>query len=289
MTIIRPEDRIFFHAQGVRKTFCGLLCCLALRGRAAPSCPAGALPPVQRARRAGAGGVPADAAMRGVPATRARAGRRARLRIEQLARASIAPSSIAIRAASSWCAPRSSAIDITEAALKRALAENFLLKRTQDLADLGVKITVLQTPAGLERAPRPQARCASSIREGTYDFNHVYLDSGVGAGRCRARRRRAVGATRMPAQVEPRRVGLIDGGVDAAPRGLPGRAPAPFRLRRASVPSDPRHRGGGHPRRRRRPVDEIVRRRRVLRRCPPVAPSTRSRRRSAGWRANASP
>src|SRR4051794_11392908 len=39
-------------------------------------------------------------------------------------------------------------IDVTEDALKRALADDFLLKRTQTLPDLGVTISVLQTPQG---------------------------------------------------------------------------------------------------------------------------------------------
>src|SRR5262245_35384126 len=40
------------------------------------------------------------------------------------------------------------AIDITRPALERALAEKFLLKRTRQLAELGVEISVLQTPEG---------------------------------------------------------------------------------------------------------------------------------------------
>src|SRR3954469_10763522 len=40
------------------------------------------------------------------------------------------------------------AIDITDAALARAKQADFLVKRTQDLPDLAVRITVLQTPRG---------------------------------------------------------------------------------------------------------------------------------------------
>src|SRR4051812_14343575 len=40
------------------------------------------------------------------------------------------------------------AIDISADALRRALATDFLLKRTQELPDLDVKVSVLQTPVG---------------------------------------------------------------------------------------------------------------------------------------------
>ena len=71
----------------------------------------------------------------------------------------------------------------------------------QELADLGVKITVLQTPEGMS-ASRGLKKLRKLDPEGTYDFNHVYLESGermaardrAGAGRGRTggrRRRRA--------------------------------------------------------------------------------------------------
>src|SRR4051794_4249945 len=40
------------------------------------------------------------------------------------------------------------ALDITEIALAKAKAADFLVKRTQELASLGVKVTILQTPPG---------------------------------------------------------------------------------------------------------------------------------------------
>ena len=80
------------------------------------------------------------------------------------------------------------AIDITEAALQRALENKFLLKRTQELAELGVKITVLQTPEGWT-ARRGLKGLRKLDPEGTYDYNHVYLDGGAAAapaaGGCR--------------------------------------------------------------------------------------------------------
>jgi len=99
------------------------------------------------------------------------------------------------------------ALDITAAALKLALDHQFLLKRTQELAELGVKISVLQTPEGWT-ARRGLKQLRKLDPTGSYDFNHVYLDGGA-AGAI---------APVAPAAIEgPRgkgRVGLIDGGVD---------------------------------------------------------------------------
>ena len=103
------------------------------------------------------------------------------------------------------------AIDITDAALTRALKEDFLVSRTKELADLGVKITVLKTPDGWS-AKRGLKRLRKLDPDGNYDYNHIYLDSG-GAETNRTRRldepSTMGGATRI-------RVGVIDGGVDAA-------------------------------------------------------------------------
>jgi subtilisin family serine protease len=105
------------------------------------------------------------------------------------------------------------AIDITQAALDKALAAKFSVLRTEELAGLGVKLTILQTPEGMS-ASRGLKRLRKLDPEGSYDFNHVYLDSGeVDPGQA------SLGS------VDPRpnagdgtngRVGLIDGGVDGA-------------------------------------------------------------------------
>ena len=100
-------------------------------------------------------------------------------------------------------------IDITAEALARAEKAQFVVVRTRELADLGVKITVLQTPAGMS-ASRGLKRLRKLDPEGTYDFNHVYLDSGAEA---------ADGVPNTESRVKPThpgnaRVGLIDGGVD---------------------------------------------------------------------------
>ena len=102
------------------------------------------------------------------------------------------------------------AIDITDAALELALKAQFAVIRTAELADLGVKITVLQTPEGMS-ASRGLKKLRKLDPEGTYDFNHVYLDSGVVAADT-APQAQGAAATASGGAV---RVGLIDGGVDA--------------------------------------------------------------------------
>jgi subtilisin family serine protease len=99
-------------------------------------------------------------------------------------------------------------IDITPDALAGAQKANFVVLRTQELAELGVKVTVLQTPEGMS-ATRGLKRLRKLDPEGTYDYNHVYLDGGA----------ETAGAA-PPAQALPvahagnHRIGLIDGGVD---------------------------------------------------------------------------
>ena len=129
------------------------------------------------------------------------------------------------------------AIDLTQAALKRALADNFLLRRTQELPDLGVKISVLQAPEGWS-ASRGLKRLRKLDPDGIYDFNHVYLDAGVVA-----RAARGAGEPESPASSNAgtasgsRRVGLIDGGVDAAHEDFRGLHIESFGCGGKNVPS----------------------------------------------------
>ena len=111
------------------------------------------------------------------------------------------------------------AMDITAAALELARIAGFRALRSEGLADLGLTITVLQTPEGMS-ASRGLRRLRKLDPEGTYDFNHVYLDSGdvISAG---------VTSDPAPGDVEDPsaamgRVGLIDGGVESTHRSLSG-------------------------------------------------------------------
>ena len=100
-------------------------------------------------------------------------------------------------------------IDITEEALARVQKAQFVVLRTRELADLGVKITVLQTPEGMN-ASRGLKRLRKLDPEGTYDYNHVYLDSGAEIADASPRANSGSKATYGGTG----RVGLIDGGVD---------------------------------------------------------------------------
>jgi len=101
------------------------------------------------------------------------------------------------------------AIDITAEALERALDAKFRVARTQDLPDLAVKITVLQTPEGVS-ASRGLKRLRKLDPDGSYDYNHVYLDSGT-ENTVAAESKKSDGTHVYGG---PGRVGLIDSGVD---------------------------------------------------------------------------
>jgi subtilisin family serine protease len=126
------------------------------------------------------------------------------------------------------------AIDITQPALDKAVSERFSVLRTEELADLGVKITILQTPEGMS-ASRGLKRLRKLDPEGSYDFNHVYLDSGeLGRQRFRRAAEEPVGAATTAGGG---RAGLIDGGVDATHQSLKGVRVQHFGCAGAVVPS----------------------------------------------------
>ena len=174
-------------------------------------------------------------------------------------------------------------------ALARAQQAKFLVLRTEELADLGVKITVLQTPAGMS-ASRGLKKLRKLDPEGTYDFNHVYLESGESM---QARSRRRGPSTRPATGGGAVRVGLIDGGMDG------GHQVSRSQRRRSASDAAAAPVPNAH--------GTAVARGRILwqfqgaasgarsspRMCiaarPPEAPSMRWPRRWAGWRAKKSP
>lgn len=121
------------------------------------------------------------------------------------------------------------ALSPTQEALDRARAAGFGIGRTRTLEGLEVTIVVLQAPAGLStRRALQQLRDADP--EGTYDYNHIYLDSGAveaelpASAASEGQAANAVAAGEPPplrAEGEgPRtsaaagiKIGLIDGGV----------------------------------------------------------------------------
>ncbi|HEX5162209.1 MAG TPA: S8 family serine peptidase [Steroidobacteraceae bacterium] len=208
---------------------CALLLALALAGGARAQLPQVQLPPVQ------VPGVPTPSlpdARRALGGTLEQLSAVRRLRVEDLARAHRAEldrdprGELVVRA-------EVVGIDVTEAALARAVKADFRVLRTEELPDLGVKVTVLQTPEGMS-ASRGLRKLRKLDPEGTYDFNHVYLDSGaMQAGATRP----AAAAADAPSASGAIRVGLIDGGVDTSHVTLRGNTVHLFGCGEARVPS----------------------------------------------------
>lgn len=69
------------------------------------------------------------------------------------------------------------ALSPTQEALDRARAAGFGVGRTRTLEGLDVTIVVLQAPTGMSTR-RALERLREADPEGTYDYNHIYLDSG---------------------------------------------------------------------------------------------------------------
>jgi subtilisin family serine protease len=114
------------------------------------------------------------------------------------------------------------AIDITPPALKKAQAAGFLVLRTEMLADLGIDVTVLGTPDGMSAA-RGLKRLRKLDPEGLYDFNHVYLGSGlVAQADAPAAAREDTLTASSGDQTALARIGLIDTGVDGGHAAMRG-------------------------------------------------------------------
>jgi subtilisin family serine protease len=113
------------------------------------------------------------------------------------------------------------ALSPTQEALDRARAAGFGIGPTRSLEGLDVTIVVLQAPAGMSTR-RALERLRQDDPEGTYDYNHIYLDSGeVVPGTegapvlpaSAASPLRTDGAGEKPAAAAGIKIGLIDGGV----------------------------------------------------------------------------
>jgi hypothetical protein len=112
------------------------------------------------------------------------------------------------------------ALSPTPAALDRARAEGFKVLRTEELEALGLTLVVLEAPPGLSTK-----RALRKLREldpaGEYDYNHLYVGSGLQA---EEEVPPAPAASTAPAAAAPGtlRIGLIDSGVDTAHPVLSG-------------------------------------------------------------------
>jgi subtilisin family serine protease len=103
------------------------------------------------------------------------------------------------------------ALSPTQEALDRARAAGFGIGRTRTLEGLDVTIVVLQAPSGMSTR-RALERLRREDPEGTYDYNHVYLESGEVAA-SPARPVAPAGAAASGAALTAHKIGLIDGGV----------------------------------------------------------------------------
>jgi hypothetical protein len=104
------------------------------------------------------------------------------------------------------------ALSPTPEALERARAAGFMILSEQSLEGLGLRLVVLQAPEGMSTR-RALRRLRDLDPDGSYDYNHLYLDSGVEA----AADETPAAVTSMPVaeRASAIRIGLIDTGVDA--------------------------------------------------------------------------
>jgi hypothetical protein len=112
------------------------------------------------------------------------------------------------------------ALSPTPEALERARAAGFTVLRDDPLEGLGLRVVVLEAPEGMSTR-----RALKRLREldpaGSYDFNHLYLDSGAGGALQESPVTTTAPATAAPSGI---RVGLIDTGLDAKHPALAGAA-----------------------------------------------------------------
>jgi subtilisin family serine protease len=97
-------------------------------------------------------------------------------------------------------------------ALDRARALGFTVVREQTLPALDTQIVVLRVPKGSDtRRALRQLRTADP--RGTYDFDHIYLESGADPEQAAQAGTSSASAPAIDSSV---RIGLVDGGVDVA-------------------------------------------------------------------------
>jgi hypothetical protein len=134
------------------------------------------------------------------------------------------------------------ALDLSEVALARLMAEGFALIQRQRLPGLDSELFVLRVPAALSTK-----RAWQLLRElepqASFDYDHLYADSSAGAQTLPADSDPQVmtaheaGAAGMPAPLRAVRVGLIDGGVQRMHAVFQSLATTLWGCNGASVPS----------------------------------------------------
>src|SRR5262249_16562936 len=110
------------------------------------------------------------------------------------------------------------AFDPTEAALDRARAAGFQVARERGLEGLDARVVVLRAPEGMTTR-RALTRMRALDPQGAYDYNHVYLDSGVAltaSSGAEGSQRTGASEPALSGSTSSFKVGLVDGGVDVS-------------------------------------------------------------------------
>lgn len=97
-------------------------------------------------------------------------------------------------------------------ALEKARAAGFTVARERMLDGLDARMVVLQAPAGTSTR-RALRKLKSLDPKGTYDFNHLYTESGAVEAQKTSESASSQPSTPTPSGVK---IGLIDGGIDVA-------------------------------------------------------------------------
>lgn len=106
-------------------------------------------------------------------------------------------------------------------AIERARAEGFAVLRTESLAGLGLTLVVFEAPEGMSTR-RALKRLRELDPDGSYDYNHLYLEAGARVEPAEPMPIPAPPAEAPPALAPGVRIGLIDSGVDGAHPVLAG-------------------------------------------------------------------
>lgn len=115
------------------------------------------------------------------------------------------------------------ALSPTPEALAGAQALGFTVLRAESLAGLDLRLVILQAPEGMSTR-RALKRLRELDPDGSYDFNHLYLDSGAQSEPAAAPAPAPASFPETPAPSPAVRIGLIDSGVDVAHPALAGAA-----------------------------------------------------------------
>jgi hypothetical protein len=109
------------------------------------------------------------------------------------------------------------AVSPSDAELNAALGAGFTIVRVRTLDGLDARIVVLGAPKGLD-TQRALLRLRELVPTASFDFNHIYTDSGgaVGGGGALPPQSNGVTENSGPAAKLAGRLGLIDSGVDVA-------------------------------------------------------------------------